>query len=490
VDVLAKRTSYVVHRFKKEEHMDRLPQTYWKRRVTRFRFAAACGLAAVSLLSIPGEPAWGQTQDGGRTVLSLERVIRMALAKSPEVAGIKSEIGVARSELEQVEAAYYPQMESVTTVGPVKNARRPVVIGERITDPSPDLSVGVFGSTDFAMTQPIYTFGKLSNRREAAARGLVARELKQGQKENEVALRVKELYYALVLARAGVEAATEALAYFDDARARMKRLLDAGSPNVLESDLYRIDAYAANTLRSRAEAQRGANIAYFALKSLIQLPPGEEFEPAEKMLSVQEERLGQLDAYIGKALADRPELKQLEQAIAAQQSIFQAARSDRYPSFFAALAGSVAGAPGRETFHNAYFPDQFNHAYVGVVGGLNWHFDFGIAKAKIEKEKAEYERLLHAKGAGRLNIPIEVVKYYEEAKEWRVAGEAYGTAATASRKWIVAALSNFDMGIGTADDMLRGMEKYGENRGKYLEAVFGYNMALAQLEYATGIRSW
>jgi outer membrane protein TolC len=470
--------------------MDRSPQAYWKKRVVGFRLAAACGLAAISLLLILWQPARGQMQEGEKLVLSLEQVIQMALAKSPEVAGIKSEIGVARSELDQVDAAYYPQVESITTVGPVKNTRRPEIIGDRITDPSPDLSVGVFGSTDFAMTQPLYTFGKLSNRREAAARGLAARELKQTQKENEIALRVKELYYALVLARAGVEAATEALAYFDDAKARMKRLLDAGSPNVLESDLYRIDAYAANTLRSRAEAQKGASIAYFALKSLIQLPPGKEFEPAEKMLALNEDRLGELDAYIGKALADRPELKQLEQAIAAQQSVFQAARSDRYPSFFAALAGSLAGAPGRETFHNPYFPDQFNHAYVGIIGGLNWHFDFGIAKAKIEKEKAEYERLLHAKGTGRLNIPIEVVKYYEEVREWRVASDAYGKAAAASRKWIVAALSNFDMGIGTADDMLRGMEKYGENRGKYLEAVFGYNMSLAQLEYAAGVRSW
>ncbi|HUJ88962.1 MAG TPA: TolC family protein, partial [Syntrophorhabdales bacterium] len=385
--------------------MERSSQTYWKKRITGSRVAAACGFAAVSLLLILWQPARGQMQEGEKLVLSLEQVIQMALAKSPEVAGIKSEIGVARSELDQVDAAYYPQVESITTVGPVKDARRPVIIGDRITDPSPDLSVGVFGSTDFAMTQPLYTFGKLSNRREAAARGLAAREIKQTQKENEIALRVKELYYALVLARAGVEAATEALAYFDDARTRMKHLLEAGSPNVLESDLYRIDAYAAGTLRSRAEAQKGASIAYFALKSLIQLSPGQEFEPAEKMLSLNEDRLGELDGYIGKALADRPELKQLEQAIAAQQSVFQAARSDRYPSFFAALAGSLAGAPGRETFHNPYFPDQFNHAYAGVVGGLSWHFDFGIAKAKIEKEKAEYERLLHAKGTGRLNIP-------------------------------------------------------------------------------------
>ena len=459
-------------------------------RLTRCRLAAACALAIIGLLSIMHGPAQGQAEGEAKAVLSVDEIIRMVLAKSPDVAAIRSEIAAARSELAQVDAAYYPQLESNTIVGPVKNTRRPLVLGERITDPSPDLSVGIFGSTDFTMTQPLYTFGKLSNRRDAAARGVAATELKQSQKENELALRVKQLYYALVLARAGLAAAGEALGYFDDAKARMKRLLDAGSQNVLESDLYRVEAYAANTMRSRAEAQKGANIAYFALKSLIQLPPDKEFEPAEKMLSLQEDRLGELHSYIGRALAERPELKQLDQAIAAQQSLVHAAHSDRYPSFFAALAGSAAGAPGRETFHNPYFPDQFNHAYVGVVGGINWHFDFGIARAKIEKEKAEYEKLLHTKGTGRLNIPIEVVKYYEETKEWRVAGNAYAEAAAASRKWIVAAMTNFDMGIGTADDMLRGMEKYGENRGKYLEAVFGYNMSLAQLEYATGVRSW
>jgi len=475
---------------KREGRMDRSTQTHYKEGRKGLRIAAICGLTLVCLLSTLWKPLPSVAQEGDKLVLSVEQAIRMALAKSPELAGIRSEIGGARSELEQVDAAYYPQLESITLVGPVKDANRPVVVNGRITDPSPEMSIGVYGSTDFAMTQPLYTFGKLSNRRDAAVKGLAARELKQTQKENEIALRVKELYYALVLARAGVEAATEALTYFDEARARMKRLLDAGSPNVLESDLYRIDAYAANTLRSRAEAEKGSGIAYFALKSLMHLPSDAAFEPAEKMLSLQEGRLGELDAYIGKALADRPELKQLEQAVAAQRSMVEAARSDRYPSFFAALAGSVAGAPGRETFHNAYFPDQYNHAYVGVVGGLKWHFDFGIAKAKIEKEKAEYERLLHAKGTGRLNIPIEVVKYYEEVREWKVAGEAYGNAATASRKWIVAALTNFDMGIGTADDMLRGMEKYGENRGKYIQAVFGYNMSLAMLEYATGVRSW
>ncbi len=280
--------------------MDRLIQSHCNMRLTGYRFAAACALAIVGLLSIMHGPAQCQTEGDAKAVLGVDEIIRMVLAKSPDLAAIRSEIAAARSDLAQVDAAYYPQLESNTIVGPVKNTRRPLVLGERITDPSPDLSVGIFGSTDFTMTQPLYTFGKLSNRRDAAARGVAATELKQSQKENELALRVKQLYYALVLARAGLAAASEALGYFDDAKARMKRLLDAGSENVLESDLYRVEAYAANTMRSRAEAQRGANIAYFALKSLIQLPPDKEFEPAEKMLSLQEDRLGELQSYIAK----------------------------------------------------------------------------------------------------------------------------------------------------------------------------------------------
>lgn len=41
----------------------------------------------------------------------------------------------------------------------------------------------------------------------------------------------------------------------------MERLLKLGSPNVLESDLYRLDAYRANILRSQAAAEEGMKIA-------------------------------------------------------------------------------------------------------------------------------------------------------------------------------------------------------------------------------------
>jgi len=457
----------------------------------RARGRSACAaIVCTALVFLLYGTASGQT-GSEKLVLGLSQVITMSINASPEMAEKRSEAASAKSDLAQARAGYYPQVDTTALVGPINDARRPEVVGNRIIDPSPSFwTIGVFGRLNLTMTQPLYTFGKISNRRDAAEHGVVAREVGQVRTSDEIALRVKELYYALVLSRAAIEAAKEAGGFFDEARSHMQRLLEAGSSNVVESELYRVDAYRADIIRGRAEAEKGANISYFALKSLIGLPPDKDFEPADKTLAFKVEELNQPEAYIRKALAERPEFTQLEQGLAAQRSLVEASRADRYPSFFAALAGSLAGAPGRETLHNPYITDDFNHVGVGVVTGVNWHFDFGIMKARVEKEMAEYERLSHTKAKAELNIPIQVIKSYQDVRQWKVAVEAYQTAAVASRKWIVAALTSFDMGTGAADDLLRGIERYGQNRGRYLEALFNYNMSLAQLEYAMGVRSW
>ncbi len=462
-------------------------KAFFVTRMWRLPGAAACCIALLVLFA-----GAVRAQTGGeRMVLGLPEMIRMAVAFSPEMAEKRSASASAKSDLAQARAGFLPQIDTVGLLGPVNGAKRPEVAGNRIIDPTSSYwSIGVFGKLNLMMTQPIYTFGKISNRRDAAEQGVAARQAQEVQTGNEIALRVRELYYALVLSKTGIEAAKEAGGFFDEARTHMERLLKLGSANVVESELYRVDAYRADVIRGRAEAEKGANISYYALKRLLGLSSGKDFEPKEKTLEFRLEELGGPDSYVSKALAERPEFKQLEKGLAAQRSLVEAAQADRMPSFFAAAVASVAVAPGRETLHNPYITDDFNHAYGGVVTGVNWHFDFGILKARVEKERAEYERLNHTKTNAQLNIPIQVMKAYQDVKQWRVAVEAYDKAAGASRKWIVAALTSFDMGTGTADDLLRGIERYGQNRGRYLEALFNYNLSMAQLEYAMGVRSW
>lgn len=455
-----------------------------------FLFPFMMGLGLIFLLH---GGAWGQEGDKKKLILSLDRLIEMAIAKSPEIGVSQSETAAARSDLEQVEAAYYPQIESTAVVGPVRDAKEPVIQDNRIYDPSPSFglsSIGGFGRLNLKVTQPLYTFGKLSNRKEAASRGVREKELETVKTKNDIALRVTQLYYALILARGGLKSTQEANDFFDDAGRRISRLLALGSPMVSQSDLYMIDAFRADTRRSQAQAQKGVKFAYLALKSLIQVSPDVEFDVAEEELKIKEEELKELKTYTQMALADRVEFKQLGEALQAQEFQVKAFESDKYPSLFVALESSLAGAPGRDTLDNPYIPDEFNHAYAGVVAGLRWEFDFGIKKARVDKALAEYRKLLHTKASAEMNIPIQVAKAYQEISEWREAAAAYHQAAVASRKWLVSAFADFDMGVGTAENMLRAVEKYSHNQSNYVEALFNYNLSVAELEYAVGTKTF
>jgi outer membrane protein len=434
--------------------------------------------------------ARGQQNPKQKLLLSLDQLIEMAIANSPEMGVSKSETEAAQSDLAKVEAAYYPMIEGNALIGPVADADEPVIKDNKIYDPSPELSLstlGIFGRLDMTVTQPLYTFGKLSNRKEAAGKGVTAKKLETVKKKDEIVLRVTRLYYGLILARGGVQSAQEADDFFEDAERRIRRLLDLGSPMVSQSDLYMVDAFRSDTGRSQAQAEKAKKFAYYALKSLIQLPPEKEFDVVDQELKIKEKSLKDLETYTQLALSERPEVKQLREALQAQEFQVQAFQSDRYPSFFVALRGSLAGAPGRDKLDNPYIPDEFNHAYAGVVAGLKWEFDFGIKKAQVDKALAEYRKLLYTKASAEMNIPIQVAKAYEDISEWRDAAKVYGQAAVSSRKWLVAAFADFDMGVGTAENMLRAIEKYSHNQSNYIEALFNFNLSVAELNYAVGM---
>lgn len=426
-------------------------------------------------------------------VMNLEQIIALAVAQNPEIEEVQSDVLAARSDLRQVEAAYYPQIEAIAVAGPMRDAKEPLVVNGRITDPSPGLSfssIGIFGKFDITATQPLYTFGKISNRKEAAARGVKAKEHAVADKKGQIVLRVRQLYYGLVLASSGLNYADESMDFFASAVQRIRKLLELESTTVKESDLYQVEAYRSEAVRFRSEAEKGMKTSYLALKAMLRMAPGEEFAAADKSLPGSPEKLTDLADFIQAARTNRPEFKQLAEALAAREYLVKGAESDLYPSFFAAAMGSFAGAPGRDRLNNQYLPDDFNHAYGGVVAGAKWNLDFGISRAKVDKAKAEYQRLINTKAVAEMNIPIQVTKVYQDCLEALVSVNSYREAATASRKWVLTAMTDFDMGVGSADNMLRAIDMYGRNQGKYIESLYRYNLSRAELEYVTGMKTW
>lgn len=426
-------------------------------------------------------------------VLNLDKMIEMALENSPELKMAEQDILSAKSDFNQAKAGMLPQLDLVAIAGPVNDSKPPSVIlagpnAGKLKSNDED-GVGIFGRLDFAITQPLYTFGKISNRKEAASLGVEAQRAGREGKRNEVILNVKELYYAYLVAAQGKSAAREADDFINDAGKRIKRLIDLKAKNADSSDLYRLDAFSAEVKSFAAKADSGSRLASAALKRAIGVPDHEELRLDVVGLPKKVVTLDPEGEYVMRALELRPEITQVKKGVEAKKKMVAAAKADLYPSFFAAAIGSVAGAPNREEFDDSYISDEFNHSYAGVIAGAQWHFDLGIGKGKLDKARAEYQKMRHTQEFAERNIPLEVMKHYNDAIENEKAFKAYEQAAVGSRRWIVAAFSNFDVGVGTARDMFDAIDRYGKNQGEYLRALYNYHVAIARLDYATGGRA-
>ena len=455
------------------------------------KIACSALLVVLWLCSVPSATG------GEIPVLGLNEMIQMALARSPEMKEAEQDVAAAQSYLAQAKAGQWAQVDMYGVTGPAQNADLPTVSvtqspggGQYVgyLQNNDRDNVDIFGMLDIAVIQPLYTFGKISHRQDAAASGVGAQKAAKEKKQAEVVLNIKELYYATIVAKQGVGAADDAGQFIKDARQRIQRMLQVGSPNVSDVDLHRLETFESEVMQFKARAESGARLAYLALKKNIGMKDEQEFRLDRTELPTDILELEAQEACMRRALENRPELESLKKGIEARKSLVDAARADLYPSFFLAALGSFAGAPGRERMSISYFRDEFNHSEVGFFLGSSWHFDLGIGTGKVRQAEAEHQKLVHTREYAERNIPLEVAEYYQDAIEHQKSFKAYEKGMTAARKWIVAAFTNFDMGTGTAKDMFDAIERYGKNRGEYLVSLYNYHVALAKLSYATGER--
>lgn len=421
-------------------------------------------------------------------VMTLPQLVDLALKYSPEVKATQSDVALAEAQKAEVRGYKFPQFELTGLGGPVPTARHPKVVGQNIVYPDPKWEVNgltVFGRLDFRVLQPLYSFGKIAHREKAADKYIKVKTAEVDSKRGEVIFRVAEAYYGLILAQQGKDAVKEARSYLSDARERITRLLALKSPTVKDTDPYRLAVYEGGVEKFAAEAEEGAKVAYAALKALIGFGPGQEFQVPQE-LPEPAPAPGKLEHYVQQALELRPEFTMLKEGKAARELLVKAAKADYYPDFFAAVVGMLAGSPGRKSSPDPFHQDFFNDFGIGPMVGVRWHFDFGITKAKVRQAQEELAKLEHQERTALMGIPIEVAQAYSKVQEHYRASQGLAKAYVNARRWLITAFSNFDMGLGKMEDIFQAFERYGVSRGDYLMSLYQYNLALAQLDKATG----
>ncbi len=139
------------------------------------------------------------------TTLSRAQVLRSVMAQSPEVAAARARVAAAWAQRRQADAARWPNVDLTAGVGTSLQASLvPGTAVQSTENAYSDVHLGDLSAVflgDLHVAQPLYTFGKIDERRAAALHGIRARRAQVRMTRDDVGVRVARIYEGWLLAR-------------------------------------------------------------------------------------------------------------------------------------------------------------------------------------------------------------------------------------------------------------------------------------------------
>lgn len=416
--------------------------------------------------------------------LALEEALALAVQHSPQIKEEQFGVLARQSQLAQANAARFAQLEITAVVGPSPRAR-----GNQIDSPdsklSPDIT-GVFGRFEFSIVQPLYTFGKIKGFRDAATHGVAVSKAQVREKATAVAMLVYEAYYGYQLAVALENLAQEISERLSETLDKVQRQIEAGAPGVDNIDLFKLQAFQGELSKQLNDIRQGKALALTGLKTLTGLDPEAELTLADPELQLHEREVEALTQYVSDARHLRPEFTQAREGVKAFAALVRAAKAEYFPVIFFGVFGNLAEASNRDTFNNPFVFDPINDDIVTPVLGARWNYDLGITAAKVDEAEAKLGEVQQKHALAEQGIPFQVRQAHLELQQHRDNVEATREGFRNARKWMVAAVSNFDLGVGEGKDVADAVVAYAQLRASYLQSVYNYNLALVKLDHAAG----
>lgn len=438
---------------------------------------------------------------------------RRAVEGSPILFEKRANIDKVEQKLRQLEASVLvPRFELEMLMGPAPGLRQSNDTASRILvrsgqgialEPGVDsVRLPVLSTDreyDFGEWGPFYGIEvnaaqPLNLARYRAGRKAATHEVKvseaEFQKERiEVSVEAQQAYYGLLYARTMLAELVQAGKDLDEAERKISDMLDEGDESVKQTDLLELRAGRYALEKARNQALHGRERASLGAHFLLQLPEKSVFSPAESALTLRAERPPSLDSLKILLIRHHPDLKRLENGLAAREELVRVALGELGPDIF--LYGnfrySKAWSSDRESGGDDPFARDPLNDISGVVGiGLRLRLNFWERFQRYRKERIDLKQLRRTEVYAAKGLLLRLAEAHSEYERSLANVTEAQKSLRAAEAWLKAAAMKADMDPTTSKDLISPYKTALFARRDYFEAVQDCNLAFARVLRAVG----
>jgi len=299
-------------------------------------------------------------------------------------------------------------------------------------------------------------------------------------------LEVKRAYYGHLTARSSRLFLASVQERVEGALELVEGWLADDEGEASQSDLYALQSAREVVSAYVAQARGLEQVSLDGLKVLTGIGLDNELTLAEQGIQPLPLPEGDLASWQRRAMAQRPEIAQLEHGLKARRELVAGKQAMNRPNLYAGVGGMISYSPRRSRIDNPFVYDVFNDYGSTPLIGLQWSWDPATTSARVERAKAQLNALIEKNSFARMGIPFQVAEQYHQVQAYHESMQSLKQGARAARRWMISSYTDFEAGLETSDKLVTAFQAYVLAHTEYLKSVFEYNMRVAQLQQVSG----
>ena len=408
------------------------------------------------------------------TALSMEESITEALDNNWSLKATEEKIAQAVQVKNQARAEFLPKLS--TSYGYTRLSEQTSFRSSLGAD------IAVSSKDNYqwkgTITQPLFTGFALMSSYDLARLGIDQSEMEHALKKLDIALRVKEAYFDILIADKAVEVAGKDVESRESSVNVARSFHKVGMIPI--NDLLKAEVELGNSKQNLVKARNAARLARSAFNTVLSRPVNAPAE-VEDILGFKPEQ-GDFQEYIAQAFASRPEMKIIDLNLLQTDQQVRLARSGIYPEI--ALTYDYIKQGDEADVSGSPFHDSGRWEVMAMCTWTLW--EWGKTHYAVREKESLKKELVQTKMSLEDSIRLEVKRAILDLETAEKNIPTTKKAVEQGEENLRVNNERYKAQVTTITEVLDAQTLLTQARVNYYNALYSHKLAKARLQRALG----